>query len=177
MREGREKPVFGETAPEQVKRKKPVLPEGQLNLGLEEALKNAAINPATKISLDEQTYAGGKETGRNWDTLTLNEGTNDEIKMKGRFYTISSERERPLQVWSSPSETRGSEVLDSIKGYRIFVLKDSEKADDPLIRGWASVLVLEITPKGEKPKIKTFSNGIQNFVLCRARFNDIRSRK
>lgn len=175
MSEAREKPIFGQTALEQVRKRKSVLPEGQMNLGIKEALISAVANPATKISLDEETHVNRKELRRKWDTLTLNEGTVDEIRMQGRFYTIPSDRIRPLNIWSSPPETRGGEILDSIRGYRVFVLKDSEKSDDSQKKGWASVITLEITPKGEKLKIKKFSNGIQDFILCKALFNDIKN--
>ncbi len=174
MTEG--KPEFGKL-PEKSKKKESTPQEGQMNFGLDNILLTALENPSTSVSLQEEKPIRRREQRRGWDTFTLNEGTNDEIKMKGRFYTISAEREKPLQIRNSPPETWGSDLLDSIKGYRVFALKDSEKSDDPLTRGWASIIVLEITPKGEKPKIKTFSNGIQDFVLVRAWFNDIKSEK
>ena len=174
MPEGR--PEFGKP-PEKPRKKKPTSPEGQMNFGLDNLLLTALENSSTSVSLQEEKPISRREQERGWDVLTLNEGTNKPIKMKGRFYTISAEREKPLQIRNSPPETWGSGLLDSIKGYRVFALKDSEKSDDPLTKGWASIIVLEITPKGEKPKIKTYSNGIQDFVLVRAWFNDIKSEK
>jgi hypothetical protein len=133
-------------------------------------------NPSTAISVGQENPVLGRREveKRKWDTLILNQGTRDEIKMQGRYYTIASDRLKKLDIWTSPPETRDAKRLGSIKGYRVFVLRDSENSEDPLRKGWAEVVVLEITPKGEKPKIKKFTYGERDFVLCRAWISDIR---
>jgi hypothetical protein len=111
-----------------------------------------------------------------WQELVLNKGTRDEIRMQGRYYTIASDRRQALEVWDSPPETRGAVLLDRIRGYNVFVIKDSELASDPLRRGWAEIIVLEITPPGERQKIKRFFDGTKDVTICRARFNDIKAK-
>jgi hypothetical protein len=151
----------------------------QLTFWTEEQLIKVLDSSLTTISeIEAKTPVVGRRDSRKrgWDTLTFNKGTRDEIPMRGRYYTITSYRKKPLDIWSSPPETRDAVLLANVIGVRAFVLKDSEASSDPLKRGWAEVIILEITPEGEKPKIKKFSDGRRDFVVCRARFSDIKSK-
>lgn len=113
-----------------------------------------------------------------WQELVLNEGTPDEIRMVGRYYTIAPDAAHGIDVWNEPPETRGAAPLARrIRGYRVFVLKDSEISQDPRRNGWADAVVLEITPEGERPKVRRFFKMGQPIGLTKVWLNDLRARR
>jgi len=169
----RRKPVFGEILPVLDSLGRPTARRGSVPTKGQRRFKLTAEPVVTNFRepvLPEPTRL------KPWQELVLNEGTRDEIRMQGRYYTIASDRRRALEVWNSPPGTRDAILLDRIRGYNVFVRKDSELASDPLRKGWAEIIVLEITPPGERQKIKRFSDGLKDVVICRARFNDIRAK-
>jgi hypothetical protein len=104
------------------------------------------------------------------NVLVMAEG---KIRMHGSYHTISSRtRNEPLQIWSAPPGTEEGQHLDDILDVRVFVVKDSE------VNGWANVVVLEITPPGERQKLRHFTDRTgQDHVVCSAKASDIQNRR
>ena len=161
-------PVFGQALPP-VGRRKPSV-EGQRRLRLPRDIPAVQEEPAQMPAAQEEPIEMHKQKL----ILGPEEGINGTIEMEGVYYTIRKDR-NPVPIWSSPPETRDAVPLARVKDVKIFVHKGSELSKDPLRAGWSEVVVLEIVPRGEKQKIRRFSDGRRDYTLCRAWLNDIKA--
>jgi hypothetical protein len=168
-----EKPVFGN--PPSRRTSKPVTRAiGQRALRIEVPVVNLD-NPEPVLGRRRALVKARELAKEPWETLLL-ERTTGDIPIQGRHHEISADA-TPLRLWNYPPRMGGAKKVGLLRpGNSIFVIKDSEKADDRLRRGWAELVVLEQTAPGEKPRAKTFNDGFKDVVVCRASYQGILSR-
>jgi hypothetical protein len=178
----KEIPIFGQPIErERGRGRSPV--KGQRKMGLERQLPPPGpeilpLSLARRRILIEARRMEAKKTG--WEELVLNEGTRDEIRMSGRYYELDK-GVVPLGLFNIPPRTGRATRVGSLVGRdNVFVIKDSEKSDEPRRKGWAGVIVLAEAPPqgGQEPRVRKFNDGkIDGLVVCTALYQGIIERQ
>jgi hypothetical protein len=154
--------------------------KGQRRLGLERQLPPAIPRKLPDAVARRRRLAAVRhqESERtDWEEFVFNEGTREEVKRLGRYYELA-ENVTPLGLFDIPPRTGRAKQLDTLRGGDVvFVIKDSEKSDNPRRRGWADVVVMEKAQEGKKPKTRKFNDGNIRRIVCSALYQGIIDRQ
>lgn len=152
----------------------------QKTLGFEKQLPRPIDPEPTKEVIRKRSISQRRrfEKGRSdWEELIFNKGTKDEYRRLGRYYEIDQGTD-PLGVFDIPPRTGRANRLGSLlSGDKIFVFKDSEKADDSRRKGWAEVVVFRRANSTEEPNMQVFNDGFINRWIVRVNYQGIIDRQ
>jgi len=141
--------LLGHVMKREIPKSVQIVPKGQITL---DNVMERLNNPGIEVSVIRESETSINRRGQKKrvpDFLIINKGTQDEMKLTGRYYTPEVGKE----AWTAPAERRDSYPKIAIQeGNIVFQVKDSDVWENGI--RWAHVVVLNRVKKDEASSIR-----------------------